>query len=77
MTVIVNTGDAPEDHITLMRDRELKLVGSVFQYRDRIQRFLIHGLLRVATTSPAAYKELVPDLAVLTRWKHNRKEMRA
>lgn len=67
MTVVVNVGDEPHDRIVLMNDRELKLVGSIFRYRNQIQRYVINGLLRVAVASPTALREFLPGLALLRR----------
>lgn len=65
LTVRVKTGDAPGDCVTLLDDKQLPMVGSVFTYRDRIRAFLAKGLVKVALLSPAVQRELAPGLTTL------------
>lgn len=60
--MVVKTGDAPEDRITLMDKRELRMVSNVFAYRDRILRYAAGMVWRVAANSPAFYREIAPGL---------------
>jgi len=62
MTVVVRTGEEAEDEYILMEDRELRMAGSVFEYRDRIMRYFVGTLMRVAATSPSVYREIAPTL---------------
>lgn len=62
LNVVVRTGEEPEDQVTIVDDRELPMVGSVFKYRDRITRFTVGMIWRVVAASPAAYREIVPGL---------------
>jgi hypothetical protein len=48
LTVVMNLGDAPQDAVTLVRERRVPLVGSVFENRDRIAR----SFLRLIAASP-------------------------
>ena len=65
MTLVVKTGPEPEDKFTIMDNRRVPMVGSVFEYRLRIRRFFVSTLLRVATSSPAVYREIAPGLMTL------------
>lgn len=65
LTVTVRTGPDAADRHVLMRERELRLVGSVFEYRDRILRYLVGALWRVAAASPAVYREVAPGLTAM------------
>jgi hypothetical protein len=57
LTVVMNFGDAPEDAVTLMRDRRVPLVGSVFDNRDRIAR----GFLRLLVRSGLSRPDVLPS----------------
>jgi hypothetical protein len=65
LSMVVRTGPDPEDQLTLLNNRKLYMLGSVFEYRARMQRFLVAGLLRVATTSPRVYREIAPGLSAM------------
>lgn len=65
VTLIVRTGSEPENQITILDDRKIPMVGSVFEYRNRIRRFFVSSLLRVAATSPAVYREIAPGVGAL------------
>lgn len=74
VTLVVRTGPEPENQFTLLDNRKIPMVGSVFEYRNRISRFFVSSLLRVAATSPSVYRELAPGLgALLGRVKTSRK----
>lgn len=62
LSLAVNVGDEPEDRVTILNEREIPMVDSVFRYRDRITRFGIGMVWRVVARSPAAYREIVPSL---------------
>lgn len=65
MTVVVRTGENPEDQLTLMNNRKLHMIGSVFEHRVRIQRYIVTSLFKVATRSPRAFKEIAPGLGAI------------
>jgi hypothetical protein len=48
LTVVMNLGDGPQDAVTLVDERRVPLVGSVFANRDRIAR----SFLRLIASSP-------------------------
>lgn len=65
VTVVIKTGERPEDCITILDDYPVPMVGSIFAYRDRILRFFALSLVRVALSSPAMYREVAPGLVAL------------
>ncbi|MBR9812937.1 hypothetical protein GYB61_03650 [bacterium] len=48
----VRYGDDADEQVVFMDDREMKLVGSLFQYRDRIMGYLSRSLVKVAMLQP-------------------------
>lgn len=62
VTLVVRTGPAPEDRLTILDDTPVPMVGSVFEYRNRIVRFFAATLVQVAMRSPAFYREIAPGL---------------
>lgn len=60
LTVVVRFGDEPEDKVVLVQERQLKMLGSVFIYRDKIARFLATGLLRAAMLQPRIARKVLP-----------------
>lgn len=62
LSVVVKTGEEPDDKVTILDHREVPMIGSIFRYRDRIMRFSVGMIWRVVAKSPAAYREIVPPL---------------
>ncbi len=69
LSFTVRTGDEPEDTLTILDEKEIKMVDSVFSYRDKAQRFLALTLVRVAATNRKVMHEIVPALRLLNRRK--------
>lgn len=69
LSFVVRTGDDPEDSLTVLDEKEIKMVDSVFKYRDKSQRFLALTLVRVAATNKKVMQEIVPALRLLNRRK--------
>lgn len=65
MTMRFNFGDTPEEAVTVMNDRRLPMVGSVFESRDRILRTFTVLLMRTGMAQPKVAKELIPLLRLL------------
>lgn len=65
MTVRFNFGDAPEEAVTVMDDRRVPMVGSVFESRDRILRGFTNLLIRASVVQPKVARELFPLLRLL------------
>ncbi len=72
MSFTVRTGDEEEDVITIMDERELKMVGSVFQHRDKAARFLAMTLVKVAATNRKVFTQVVPGLKSIVQPKRSR-----
>ncbi|MDT0616963.1 hypothetical protein RM531_00605 [Salinisphaera sp. P385] len=62
VSLVVRTGPEPEDRLTILDDAPVPMVGSVFEYRNRIVRFFAATLVQVAMRSPAFYREIAPGL---------------
>ncbi len=65
MTMRFNFGDTPEEAVTVMNDRRVPMVGSVFDSRDRILRGFTALLVRASMSQPKVAKELIPILKLL------------
>ena len=60
LTLKINLGDHPGDAITLLEERRVPLVGSVFENRDRIAREFL-ALLMKAGAHPRAVRRLLGE----------------
>lgn len=58
LTLKINLGDHPRDAVTLIEERRVPLVGSVFENRDRIAREFL-SLLMKAGAQPRALRRLL------------------
>jgi hypothetical protein len=59
LTLKVNFGDSPGDALTLLEERRVPLVGSVFENRDRIAREFLRLLLKATSSQPRVLKTLL------------------
>jgi len=80
LTVAFRFGDEPGDRVTVMNDRSIPLVGTVFDSRDRIVRGFSKLLFKAAASRPKVATELMPVLKLLggrgRRKKKNQNENR-
>lgn len=67
LTLRYRFGDEPDDTVTVMDDRAIPMVDSVFKNRDRIVRAFAMTLVRAGVTKPKVVRELVPGLRLLVR----------
>lgn len=67
LTMRVRFGDQPEEQVTVVNDRRLKLVGSAFQYRDRAINFLVYEVLRAGARQPKVYGGMAPAASSMMR----------
>ena len=72
LSFVVKTGDEEEDVVTIMDEKEIKMVGSVFQYRDQAARFLAMSLVKVAATNKKVFRQVVPGLRGIVNPKRSR-----
>jgi len=59
LTLKINFGDMPGDAITLVDERRVPLVGSVFENRDRIAREFLRLLLKATSLQPRVVRTLL------------------
>ena len=67
LTLRYRFGDEPDDTVTVMDDRAIPMVDSVFKNRDRIVRAFAMTLVRAGITKPKVVRELVPGLGLLRK----------
>src|SRR3546814_12959287 len=72
LTVRFNFGAEPEDHITVIDDRRVPLVGGIIANRDRVLRGFVNLLLRTAMAQPRVAREIFPLLALPMRHDRQR-----
>jgi hypothetical protein len=67
LTVCVAFGPDEEDRVTVIDDREVWMVGSIFAYRDRIAKLAMGTLIRAALLQPKVAAKIMPGLAGVAR----------
>lgn len=67
LTFKINYGDTPEDSVTVMNERRVPMVNSVFEHRDRIVRTFAMSLLRVGLAQPKVVREVFPPVRLLRK----------
>ena len=63
----VRFGDAPDEAVTVIDDRAIPMVNSVFENRDRILRTFTMLLLRASLAQPKVMREVFPALKFLRK----------
>jgi len=59
LTLKVNFGSHPGDAVTLIEERKVPLVGSVFDNRDRIAREFLRLLLMASARQPRVLRKML------------------
>ena len=59
LTFQMNFGDRPDDSVTLIDERRVPLVGSVFDNRDRILREFLRLLMKAGAQQPRVMRRLL------------------
>ena len=67
LTVAFRFGDEPGERVTVMDDRHVPLVGTLFESRDRILRGFTRLLIKAGAQQPKVARELLPLLKLLRR----------
>lgn len=67
MTVRFKFGEEPDDAITMMDDRRVPMVDSVFKNRDRIVRGFVKLLVKAGLAQPKVAREIFPAVKLLRR----------
>jgi hypothetical protein len=65
LTLKMNFGEKPAEAITVIDNRRVPMVGSIFTYRDRIVRGFAMLLVRTGLAQPKVARELFPMLKLL------------
>lgn len=65
LTVAFRFGDQPDDKVTMIDNRRVPLVGSVFDSRDLLLRNFVKLLLKAGLAQPRVLKELMPALNLI------------
>lgn len=65
LTVAFRFGPEPEDHVTVMNDRSVPMVGTLFDSRDAIVRGFFKLLLKASAQQPKVAAELLPLIKLL------------
>lgn len=69
LTVAFRFGEEPGDKVTMIDNRRVPMVGSVFDQRDNLVRGFVKLLLRAGLTQPKVLSEVVPAVKLLRRGK--------
>ena len=65
LTVVFRFGDEPEDQVTVMNERSVPLVGTIFDKRDALLKGFARLFVKAATMRPGVVAELVPLLSTI------------
>lgn len=69
LTLRYRFGDEPDDTVTMMDDRAVPMVDSVFKSRDLILRALAASLVKAGLSRPKVVAELVPGVKLMRALK--------
>lgn len=69
LTFKINFGESPADAVTVMHERRVPMVNSVFEHRDRIVRTFAMSLVRVGLAQPKVVREVFPAMKLLRKLK--------
>lgn len=67
LTLRIKFGDEPEEVVTMMEDRRVPMVDSVFRSRDVILNSFVKILLKAGMAQPRVARELMPLFKLLRR----------
>lgn len=74
LSLKVRFGDEPDESVVLMKDRQVPMVDSVFQNRDRILRGFTMLLLKASLAQPKVVREVFPALKLMGRLRNKKKD---
>lgn len=69
LTVAFRFGDEPGDKVTVIENRHIPMVGSVFDSRDALMKGFVKLLLKAGLTQPKVLSEVLPAVKLLQRRK--------
>lgn len=67
LTLAFRFGDEPKDTVTVINNRRVPMIGSIFDSRDAILRGFVNNMLKAGVTQPKVLAEMVPALKLLRR----------
>lgn len=67
LTLVFRFGDEPNDAVTVIDNRRVPMVGSVFDSRDAVMRGFVRHMLKAGLTQPKVLGEVLPALKLLRR----------
>lgn len=62
LTMAVNFSDDPDEAITVVDNRELRMVGSALKYRDKAIRFTLFNIVKAGMMQPSVAREIAPGV---------------
>lgn len=74
LTVQFRFGEAPEECVTVMDQRRVPMVNSVFHYRDRILRQMGLLMVKAGMSQPKVVREIMPLLRMATPKRRRKQE---
>jgi hypothetical protein len=74
LTVSFRFGDEPGDLVTVMDDRRIPLVGTLFDSRDAILRGFLGLMFKASLKQPKVLAEVVPALKLLQAQRTGKRE---
>lgn len=69
LTVKFKFGNDADDTVTVMNDRRIPMVDSVFKNRDRIMKSFIGLLVKTGLSQPKVAREIFPAARLLSKLK--------
>lgn len=67
LSLVFRFGDEPGDTVTVLDNRRVPMVGSIFDSRDAIMRGFVRHLIKAGLSQPKVLSEVVPALKLLRR----------
>jgi hypothetical protein len=67
LTLVFRFGDEPDDAVTVIDNRRVPMVGSIFDSRDAVMRGFVRHMLKAGLTQPKVLGEVLPALKLLRR----------
>lgn len=67
LTLVFRFGDEPKDAVTVIDNRRVPMVGSIFDSRDAILRGFVKNMLKAGLAQPKVLGEVMPALRLLRR----------
>lgn len=67
LTLVFRFGDEPGDAVTVIDNRRVPMVGSIFDSRDAVMRGFVKHMVKAGLTQPKVLSEVLPALKLLRR----------